>query len=160
MTRTLSVRPKKAGPTQGNLTEENLRAHSCPSREQQQSKHHDQTSGKETDNFDYECDEDEDEQSIAIRRRKASLQALEAYGGCFASGFLAMQQPLPWTTTSMSERRSVSTDSSASSNDAEYVQSESDTQGDLDVQEIQAGGRRSCRDFGKKRLSLMKPSRT
>jgi hypothetical protein len=33
-------------------------------------------------------------------RRAASLEALQAYGGCFVSGFLAMQEPLPWTSSS------------------------------------------------------------
>jgi hypothetical protein len=37
-------------------------------------------------------------QNIA-RQRAASLQALEVYGGCFVSGFLAMQEPLPWLST-------------------------------------------------------------
>ncbi|KAF2848368.1 hypothetical protein T440DRAFT_470238 [Plenodomus tracheiphilus IPT5] len=113
------------------------------------------------DPLDDEFDEDEDEQSVALRRA-ASLQALKAYGGCFASGFFAMQQPLPWTTTSMGETRSVRTDSNASSNYSECPKSDIDTQSIVDVQEIQTGRRqrrRSWREFGKNRLSMMKVSR-
>jgi hypothetical protein len=33
-------------------------------------------------------------ETIALRRA-ASLEVLKAYGGCFASGFLALQEPLP-----------------------------------------------------------------
>ncbi|KAH9878180.1 hypothetical protein J1614_003397 [Plenodomus biglobosus] len=164
MTRTLSVRSKKTSPTLSSLTEENLRAHSCPPTIQQQSthcNHHIPTKQTSTfkNHFVEEDEEDEeDEQSVAMRR-VASLQALKAYGGCFASGFLAMQQPLPWPTTSMSETRSVRTSSTASSNDFEYPKAESDTESIVDVQEIQTGRRRSWRELGRKRVSMMKFSR-
>jgi hypothetical protein len=44
-------------------------------------------------------DEDVDDMQAIDRQRAASLQALEVYGGCFVSGFLAMQEPLPWLST-------------------------------------------------------------
>jgi hypothetical protein len=39
-------------------------------------------------------DADAHKQSVALRRA-ASLEVLKAYGGAFASGFLALQDPLP-----------------------------------------------------------------
>lgn len=39
-------------------------------------------------------DADAQRQTMALRRA-ASLEVLKAYGGCFASGFLALQEPLP-----------------------------------------------------------------
>jgi hypothetical protein len=41
---------------------------------------------------------------IALRRA-ASLEALKIYGGCFTSGFLAMQEPLPWMTPSNTKQK-------------------------------------------------------
>lgn len=54
-------------------------------------------------NDENDCDESEDGDLDARRnnialRRAASLEALKIYGGCFASGFLAMQDP--WRSTS------------------------------------------------------------
>lgn len=47
---------------------------------------------------DFEESDDGDEnvrKANAALRRAASLEVLKAYGGCFASGFLALQDPLP-----------------------------------------------------------------
>lgn len=51
--------------------------------------------------------DDESETGIddVALRRAASLEALQAYGGCFASGFLAMQNPLPWASRRTGGRR-------------------------------------------------------
>lgn len=51
------------------------------------------------DDLDGSDDGDLDTKRYNIALRKAaSLEALKAYGGCFASGFLAMQEPLPWAS--------------------------------------------------------------
>lgn len=48
------------------------------------------------DDLDGSDDGDVNLRKIKIEmRRAASLEALKAYGGCFASGFLAMHEPLP-----------------------------------------------------------------
>lgn len=162
------------------LTEENLRSNSrrptevCDAMlliesletnsDQQQSIHHGQQSPtKQTNQLEQaqeEDDDDEEDEQKVERRRKASLQALEIYGGCFASGFLAMQQPLPWATTPTSESRSSRTNSNASSNDFDHRRSVSEAQSIFEVQEIQSGRRRSLRDFGKRGLRLMQSSRS
>lgn len=48
--------------------------------------------------LDLEESDDEDVGSQKKRmalRKAASMEVLKAYGGCFASGFLALQEPLP-----------------------------------------------------------------
>jgi len=68
-------------------------------------------------NMDYE--ESEDGDLIAMHdlalRQAVSLEALQAYGGCFVSGFLAMQETPPWasspTATTFSGTCSTSTGS-------------------------------------------------
>lgn len=48
--------------------------------------------------MDFDESDDEDASTYSKRmalRRAASLEVLKAYGGCFASGFLALQEPLP-----------------------------------------------------------------
>jgi hypothetical protein len=51
-------------------------------------------------------DDDWDANKVDIAlRRAASLEALKIYGGCFTSGFLAMQDPLPWMTPSNGSRK-------------------------------------------------------
>jgi hypothetical protein len=66
-----------------------------------------------------DCDElDEDAMREIALRRAASLEALQAYGGCFVSGFLAMQDPLPWlspATASANFTRSSRSTTSAGS---------------------------------------------
>lgn len=55
---------------------------------------------------DQDCGDSDDGETDAMRavalRKAASLEALQAYGGCFVSGFLAMQEPLPWTWSTSS----------------------------------------------------------
>lgn len=118
----------------------------CPMAEQKRT---------QSDNCVYELDEDEDEHSIALRR-VASLQALKAYGGCFASGFLAMQHPFPWTTA---ETTSIRTSSSGSSHDSEYPGSDLETESIVSVQEIETGRRRPWKRFGRSRASMAQISR-
>lgn len=49
--------------------------------------------------FDEGDDESIEAAQLSVALRKAaSLEALQAYGGCFVSGFLAMQVPLPWSS--------------------------------------------------------------
>ncbi|EUC36231.1 hypothetical protein COCVIDRAFT_21996 [Bipolaris victoriae FI3] len=91
---------------QAQLTEENLRSHgstyasthspthvkadsACYMLEPQQYYRYD---------LDLEESDDEDASSQTKRmalRKAASMEVLKAYGGCFASGFLALQEPLP-----------------------------------------------------------------
>ncbi|KAL5121422.1 hypothetical protein ACEQ8H_000493 [Pleosporales sp. CAS-2024a] len=101
------------GAPRPRLTEENLRMHSAV---------HHKTSNQMDygyDAVDCDVDESEDGELLAMHdtalRKAASLEALQAYGGCFVSGFLAMQEPLPWmaspTATSTSRSSSTSTGS-------------------------------------------------
>jgi hypothetical protein len=61
---------------------------------------HDAFEGSDDDDDDWEANKVD----IALRRA-ASLEALKIYGGCFTSGFLAMQDPLPWMTPSNGSRK-------------------------------------------------------
>ncbi|KAH9875694.1 hypothetical protein IAQ61_003158 [Plenodomus lingam] len=163
MSRALDVRTQNMRSTLSALTEENLRSNSRRPTEQQSIHHGQQSPTKQTNQLEQaqeEDDDDEEDEQKVERRRKASLQALEIYGGCFASGFLAMQQPLPWATTPTSESRSSRTNSNASSNDFDHRRSVSEAQSIFEVQEIQSGRRRSLRDFGKRGLRLMQSSRS
>lgn len=50
--------------------------------------------------YDLDLEESDDEDAGSQRKRMAlrkaaSMEVLKAYGGCFASGFLALQEPLP-----------------------------------------------------------------
>lgn len=152
MTRALCLGAKSTESVRSHhLTEENLRAHSCaPVNQQRSSCQPVQQKRTKSRNWVDELDEDEDEHSIALRRA-ASLQALKAYGGCFASGFLAMQHPFPWTTA---ETTSVRTSSSGSSHDADYPSSDLETQSIVSVQEIETGRRRPWKSFGKSRSRM------
>jgi hypothetical protein len=42
----------------------------------------------------------QEKETASKLRKAASLEVLKAYGGCFASGFLALQDPLPKRSTS------------------------------------------------------------
>ncbi|KAH8723438.1 hypothetical protein GQ44DRAFT_774041 [Phaeosphaeriaceae sp. PMI808] len=86
--------PMSVQPSRPLLTQENLRLHG--------------TLHPRTSTIDLECqystnecnesdDGDLDAKYNNALRQAASLEALQAYGGCFVSGFLNMQQPLPWT---------------------------------------------------------------
>jgi len=156
MTCALSLGAKNTHSILSILTEENLRAHRCaPINQQQSTCPMAQQKRTQSDNCVYELDEDEDEHSIALRR-VASLQALKAYGGCFASGFLAMQHPFPWTTA---ETTSIRTSSSGSSHDSEYPGSDLETESIVSVQEIETGRRRPWKRFGRSRASMAQISR-
>jgi hypothetical protein len=81
-----------------------------------------------------DLDESEDGDLIAMHdlalRKAASLEALRAYSGCFVSGFLALQEPLPWTSpaaTASSGSLSISTGS---------PRPDSDTLSRADVREL------------------------
>jgi hypothetical protein len=51
--------------------------------------------------YDLDLEESDDEEDMSSQtkrmalRKAASMEVLKAYGGCFASGFLALQEPLP-----------------------------------------------------------------
>ena len=131
----LSIKSKKNGQFRHCLTEENLRLHSytfpqvrdiahdghalrltiCPQRSTStpvDAIDEDHAWGETFEPYyqhkDFEGSDDEDwdvkKVDIALRRA-ASLEALKIYGGCFTSGFLAMQEPLPWMTPSHSNRK-------------------------------------------------------
>ncbi|KAF7574637.1 hypothetical protein PtrM4_062610 [Pyrenophora tritici-repentis] len=87
------------------LTEENLRSHSsihskadsaCHLEDQQSAAGYTELYYRYDGDFAESDDGDADaqRQTMALRRA-ASLEVLKAYGGCFASGFLALQEPLP-----------------------------------------------------------------
>lgn len=92
---------------QSRLTEENLRMHSFAQSQTIQynrAQAYKQLCMASPTAHQYEFDtvsEDDDDEAemenIALRKA-ASLEALQAYGGCFASGFLAMHSPLPWAS--------------------------------------------------------------
>ncbi|KAF1833650.1 hypothetical protein BDW02DRAFT_623411 [Decorospora gaudefroyi] len=94
---------------QARLTEENLRLHSCADKKsdsvcQIACQMDDQQSWASITDLYYrydgeyeesdEGDANAQEETLALRRA-ASLEVLKAYGGCFASGFLALQEPIP-----------------------------------------------------------------
>ncbi|CAO2650111.1 Nn.00g014030.m01.CDS01 [Neocucurbitaria sp. VM-36] len=172
------------------LTEENLHMHSsthirndsaCELREEPTSmsapKSHDQIA----DNFD--GSDDGDLENIALRRA-ASLEALKAYGGCFASGFLAMQDPLPWTSRRndhvtkkrhediegldleklASEMVSLGTESTKTTWSSLYSNAgcprpDSDTLSQADIQSLKSERKWSWRSIGRKRRSAEKWSK-
>ncbi|RMZ73860.1 hypothetical protein GMOD_00004659 [Pyrenophora seminiperda CCB06] len=91
--------------SQTRLTEENLRSHSsihskadsaCQLEDQQSATGYTELYYRYDGDFAESDDGDADaqRQTMALRRA-ASLEVLKAYGGCFASGFLALQEPLP-----------------------------------------------------------------
>ncbi|PZD04328.1 hypothetical protein A1F95_00700 [Pyrenophora tritici-repentis] len=91
--------------SQAQLTEENLRSHSsihskadsaCHLEDQQSAAGYTELYYRYDGDFAESDDGDADaqRQTMALRRA-ASLEVLKAYGGCFASGFLALQEPLP-----------------------------------------------------------------
>jgi hypothetical protein len=107
-------------------------------------------------------DESEDESieaaqlSIALRKA-ASLEALQAYGGCFVSGFLAMQEPLPWSPptntskatnqrmyqsgiaeTSLTRKHSLETATITSYDSNDSPRPDSDTLSVADVRELES----------------------
>lgn len=103
-------------------------------------------------------------------RRAASLEALKAYGGCFASGFLAMQEPLPWTSRrtphedvegldirelvldmASVETGSVQVSSNTTRTRAGCPRPDSDTLSHADIQELNEVGRWSWKFIGKRR---------
>ncbi|KAL6705098.1 hypothetical protein ACN47E_007357 [Coniothyrium glycines] len=92
------------------LTEENLRLHSCAHMQHeimasvevpQTTDMPDQSYLTHNHNMEGSDDGDLDAYRDDMALRKAaSIEAMQAYGGCFASGFFAMQEPLPWTKLS------------------------------------------------------------
>lgn len=128
------------------------------------------------DDFDGSNDGDSDARRHAIAlRRAASLEALKAYGGCFTSGFFAMQQPLPRrpipnlhlrgpfeddesldlrtlaSEMSSVDTGSVKTASSTSHNNAGCPRPDSDTLSHIDVKELKPERRWRWRSLGKKK---------
>lgn len=99
----------------------------------------------------YDDTESEDGEAETLRilelRRVASLEALQAYGGCFVSGFLAMQEPLPWAST---------TTTLNSTTCADRPRPDSDTLSHMDVQELSSSrlrgwkSMRKLRDFARR----------
>jgi len=80
-----------------------------------------------------ESDEDLEEERDVELRREASLEALQAYGGCFVSGFLAMQQPLLRTAP---PTKSASSNLSASVTSTDSPRPDSDTLSHMDLREM------------------------
>lgn len=102
-----------------------------------------------------DCDEmDEDEIRDIALRRAASLEALQAYGGCFVSGFLAMQDPLPWILPTP-----INTASSGSLTSAGSPRPDSDTLSSTDAQESTDGRKRNWRSMGRMRSAGRKSKR-
>ncbi|KAF1917693.1 hypothetical protein BDU57DRAFT_514072 [Ampelomyces quisqualis] len=87
-------------------------------------------------------DEDLDAMRDVALKRAASLEALQAYGGCFVSGFLAMQDPLPWLSPAASPTTSDSSDMSTGS-----PRPDSDTLSQADVRELSGEG-----DWSRRRM--------
>jgi hypothetical protein len=108
--------------------------------------------------------------------RAASLEALQAYGGCFTAGFLAMQQPIPWKPAKTSRMRdlwedfenidiralaanvtvetgSVTTASNTSPDSPGSPRPDSDTLSGVDVNELKAKKRWSWKNISKKMRS-------
>jgi hypothetical protein len=164
---------KKSQSTRSRLTEENLRLHSTFHVKVRQSTHHRRSATNShlqapreaalqpvqvkartrVSVYDHaydDCIESDDEDLEAIRnvelRRAASLEALQAYGGCFVSGFMAMQEPLPgrYTTARSASKLSTSTSS------ADSPRPDSDTLSHMDVRELSERGR-SCKSRRKMR---------
>lgn len=128
------------------------------------------------DDFDGSEDGDSDARRHAIAlRRAASLEALKAYGGCFTSGFFAMQHPLPGRPVPHSHLRvpfeddeshdlrtlasemssvdtgSVKTASSSSHYNAGRPRPDSDTLSHVDVKELKSERKWRWRSLGKKK---------
>jgi hypothetical protein len=90
-----------------------------------------------------DCEELDDAamRDIALRRA-ASLEALQAYGGCFVSGFLAMQDPLPWLSPTTARTASSSSTTSVGS-----PRADSDTLSSADAEELGHGRKRKWRSM-------------
>jgi hypothetical protein len=97
-----------------------------------------------------ESDEDEDEMRNIALRRAASLEALQAYGGCFVSGFLAMQEPLPWLSTS-----TITSGSDSSTTSVGSPRPDSETLSPADLRDLE-GRRRRWRGMEKLRKMTRK----
>ncbi|KAF1848899.1 uncharacterized protein K460DRAFT_353832 [Cucurbitaria berberidis CBS 394.84] len=175
---------------QTRLTEENLRLHSCTRvksdsacdlREAQRWASVPEPYNQFDDDYDGSDDGDMDTSRSDIAfRRAASLEALKAYGGCFASGFLAMQDPLPWTSRrsghttrpfyenaecldlqklasemASNESQSAKTTSSHSHSNAGCPRPDSDTLSHADIQSLKNERKWSWRSIGKKRRNVV-----
>ncbi|KAF2030248.1 hypothetical protein EK21DRAFT_89129 [Setomelanomma holmii] len=141
MCRHIDVRmPTTTQPKRIHLTEENLRLHSAT-----QIKPFDVSST----NLD-DAQSDDGDIEIALRRA-ASLEALQAYGGCFVSGFLAMQEPLPWTSTA-----SIQSSSSRSIASSGSPRPDSDTLSHTDTRDTPIERKRSWRSLTKLRSAKSK----
>ncbi len=128
-----------------------------------------------------DLDESDDEDITMPRnhvalRRAASLQALKAYGGCFASGFLAMQEPLPaiprkWSCTtdaesldleklasemSLQEMNSMKPGLSSRQDRAGSPRPDSDTLSQVDMSDVKHERRWRWRGMGKRRRNSAK----
>ncbi|KAH7093718.1 hypothetical protein FB567DRAFT_179239 [Paraphoma chrysanthemicola] len=127
-------------PTGTLLTEENLRLHRATLKSSNVAEaNHDVAL---SDDGDYDAMHD-----IALRRA-ASLEALQAYGGCFVSGFLAMQEPLPWMSTATTQ--STSNRSIASSGSP---RPDSDTLSHTDTRDATVERKRSWRSLTRLRIA-------
>lgn len=91
-------------------------------------------------------DEDLDTMRDIALKKAASLEALQAYGGCFVSGFLAMQDPLPWLSPAASPSPSNSSRWSFGS-----PRPDSDTLSRMDIEELSSERKRSWRSVRKLR---------
>jgi hypothetical protein len=159
-------------PEQCRLTENNLRAHTLQVRcELLVSVMFYQTSGW-CYQYAFDRDESEDEdlddsrRDIALRKA-ASLEALQAYGGCFVSGFLAMQESLPRSPRTSklgvfrqrmrlsNPRDSVMDVATITSYDSEdSPRPDSDTLSVADIRKLRTERRWSWRSMGRQRQTV------
>ncbi|KAF2832345.1 hypothetical protein CC86DRAFT_462657 [Ophiobolus disseminans] len=146
--------PKSPRSTQPLLTKENLRMHSAFNLKSfnnaELQPFEKQTGASTSEGYhaysdDTESDDGEVNSTRNIEmRRAASLGALQAYGGCFVSGFLAMQEPLPVS------RPTTTRSSSATSVESLHARPDSATLGQADIQEL--SGRRQSSWIGARML--------
>ncbi|OAL02230.1 hypothetical protein IQ06DRAFT_132860 [Phaeosphaeriaceae sp. SRC1lsM3a] len=144
-TATTSVRPSRL-----QLTESNLRLHiAIQQRASQQIEEQSQADvfrRSKADAGEESEDEDLDTMRDIALKKAASLEALQAYGGCFVSGFLAMQDPLPWLSPAASPSPSNSSRWSFGS-----PRPDSDTLSRMDIEELSSERKRSWRSVRKLR---------
>ncbi|KAH7411991.1 hypothetical protein DE146DRAFT_751135 [Phaeosphaeria sp. MPI-PUGE-AT-0046c] len=134
-------------PSRPQLTESNLRLHIAIQQRASQQMEEQSQAGVRCGSKAHACDisEDEDEDSDTMRdialKKAASLEALQAYGGCFVSGFLAMQDPLPW----------LSAASPSPSNSSRWSfgspRPDSDTLSRMDMEELSSERKRSWKSM-------------
>ncbi|KAI4645205.1 hypothetical protein J4E93_006005 [Alternaria ventricosa] len=158
---------------QVQLTEENLQLHTATHKKVDSACQMDDQLYYRYDGDFAESDDGNVEtqrETIALRRA-ASLEVLKAYGGCFASGFLALQEPLPSRPKSKlrsyesaysvdisrtaSNATSLETASTSWSSNMDTPRPDSSTLG-VPVQEMEKGSKWSWRGMRRSRKQAAK----